>query len=266
MLRTSTGLLLATVFTLAACGGSDDQVEPGALNNDSLEALADQGTLPDTMPPAPPETVYTERPTPPPPPPASTPRPRPSPPPAQPTPQPPAAPAARTVASGTAIRTTTIDSVHSRVHRAGETVRVSVASDVVDARGRVVIPSGSVMTLAITEIRAAGSRDGAGTLVMAAREVSIDGKSYPISGSATDFEYELRGRGVGTSEVAKTAGGAAAGAIIGRVIGGKKGTVIGAIGGAAAGAAVADATQDRDIVVTAGKSIVVTLSDEFSVS
>jgi hypothetical protein len=168
------------------------------------------------------------------------------------------------VASGTAIRTTTIDSVHSRVHRIGETVRVSVASDVVDDRGRVVIPSGAVMTLAITDIRAASSRNGTGTLVMAAREVTIDGQSYPVSGSATDFEYELRGRGVGTSEVAKTAGGAAAGAIIGRVIGGKKGTLIGAIGGAAAGAAVADATQDRDIVVSAGKSIVITLSDTFS--
>ncbi len=260
-------LFVAAMVALAACGGSDERVEPGeALGNDSLTAIADQGTLPDTTVPAPPETVYTERPAPPPPA-AATPRPRPSPPPAAtPTPQPPpaAAPATRTVASGTAIRTTTIDSVHSRVHRVGETVRVSVASDVVDDRGRVVIPSGSVMTLAITEIRPAGSRGGAGTLVLAARDVTINGESHPVTGAATDFEYELRGRGVGTGEVAKTAGGAAAGAIIGRVIGGRRGTIIGAVGGAAAGAAVADATQDRDIVVSAGKSIVVTLSGPFT--
>jgi hypothetical protein len=150
------------------------------------------------------------------------------------------------------------------VTRAGDLVRVSVANDVVDAQGRVVIPSGAVLTLAVSEIAAAGSKGGAGVLTMSARSVSIGGTDYPISGRATDFEYELRGRGVGTGEVAKTAGGAAAGAIIGRVIGGRRGTVIGAIGGAAAGAAVADATQDRDVVLAAGKPVMITLSDDFS--
>jgi hypothetical protein len=120
------------------------------------------------------------------------------------------------------------------------------------------------MTLAVSEIAAAGSKGGAGLLTMTARNVSIDGTDYPVSGRATDFEYELRGSGIGTTEVAKTAGGAAAGAIIGRVIGGRRGTIIGAIGGAAAGAAVADASQDRDVVLAAGKPVMVTLSDDFS--
>jgi hypothetical protein len=157
-----------------------------------------------------------------------------------------------------------IDSVHSRVTRAGDQIRVSVASDITDDRGRVVIPSGAVLTLAVTEIAAAGSKGGAGVLTLAARTVTIDGTDYPITGRATEFDYELRGRGVGTSEVAKTAGGAAAGAIIGRVIGGRRGTVIGAIGGAAAGAAVADASQDRDVVLAAGKPVTITLGDSFS--
>jgi hypothetical protein len=246
---------------LVACGGDSGEIEPGSAMGDSLVPIADEALLPDTTPPAPPETVYTQRPAPPP----AAARPRPSPPPAA-APAPPPAPAstARQIADGTAFGTTMIDSVHSRVTRAGDLVRVSVASDVVDAQGRVVIPSGAVLTLAVSEIAPAGSKGGAGVLTMSARSVSIAGTDYPISGRATDFEYELRGRGIGTGEVAKTAGGAAAGAIIGRVIGGRRGTVIGAIGGAAAGAAVADATQDRDVVLAAGKPVMITLSDDFS--
>jgi hypothetical protein len=255
-----TALLLSAMAV--GCSRDDGEIEPGAALGDSLVPIADEAMLPDTTPPAPPETVYTERPAPPPP----APRPRPSPPPAATPAAPTPAPATtqRQIASGSAFGTTMIDSVHSRVTRVGDLVRVSVATDVLDSRGRVVIPSGSILTLAVSEIAPAGSKGGAGVLTMAARTVSISGTEHPISGRATDFEYELRGRGVGTSEVAKTAGGAAAGAIIGRVIGGRRGTVIGAIGGAAAGAAVADATQDRDVVLAAGKPVTITLSDTFT--
>ncbi len=263
MRRIATGTALALTALLAACSGGDAETEPGTALGDSLVPIADEAMLPDTTTPAPPETVYTERPAPPPPPPAAAPRPRPSPPPAA-VPTPPPATSERRIASGTAFGTNMIDSVHSRVTRVGDLVRVSVASDVVDSRGRVVIPSGAVLTLAVSEIAAAGSKGGAGVLTMSARSVSIGGKDYPVSGRATDFDYELRGRGVGTTEVAKTAGGAAAGAIIGRVIGGRRGTVIGAIGGAAAGAAVADASQDRDVVLAAGKPVMITLSDDFT--
>lgn len=260
--RMMTPAVLA-VLALGACGGGDEVPPPDTAFTDTLVPITDEAVLPDTTVPAPPETVYTERPAPPP----AAPRPRPTPPPAAaPAPAPAPAPAAATrqLASGTVLRVTTIDSVHSRVTRAGDQVRVRVSADVASSSGRVVIPAGSVVTLAVTEIAAAGSKGGAGTLTLVARSVEINGESHPLSARATDFDYELRGRGVGTGEVAKTAGGAAAGAIIGRVIGGRKGTVIGAIGGAAAGAAVADASQDRDVVLSAGKPLSLTLSDEFT--
>jgi hypothetical protein len=270
MYRGNKLLTATTLLALAACGGGDSSLEPDqtAGLGDSLVPIADQPMLPDTTPPAPPETVIVERPAPPPVA-ARPPAPRPSPPPAAapaPPPAPPPAPAATrlSIASGTEIGTTTIDSIHSRYDKVGDAVRVRVNRNIIDAQGRTVIPAGAVVTLGIVEIAPAASKGGAGTLVLAARSVTIDGKDYPVSGRATDFEYELRGRGVGGREVAKTAGGAAAGAIIGRVIGGKTGTVVGAIGGAAAGAAVADASQDRDVVVSAGKSILLTLSDDFT--
>ncbi len=116
----------------------------------------------------------------------------------------------------------------------------------------------------IRYIASAGTRGGEGNLVLSSRSVMIDGTSYDITARATDFEFEMRGRGVGTGEVAKTGAGAVAGAIIGRVVGGKKGTVVGAAGGAAVGAAVADHTQDRDLVVSAGKPMTLTLRDGFT--
>lgn len=259
-------LLTATLaLAIAACGGGDASLEPDedAALADSLVPIADQPMLPDTTPPAPPETVVVERPSPPP---VATrpPAQRPSPPPARtPAPPPAPAPAPLVLASGTEIGTTTVDSIHSRHNAVGDAIRVRVNRNIITEDGRTVIPAGSMMTLGIVEIAPAANKGGAGTLVLAARNVTIDGQTYAITGAATDFEYELRGRGVTGREVAKTGAGAVGGAIIGRVIGGKKGTVVGAIGGAAAGAAVADATQDRDVVVAPGKTILITLRDDF---
>lgn len=268
MSRGKTLLAAMVLGALTACGGGDASLEPdeGAGLSDSLVPIADQPLLPDTTPPAPPDTVFVERPSPPPVvtrPPAA----RPSPPPAAapaPPPAPAPAPVLRTLASGTEIGTTTVDSIHSRYNKVGDAVQVTVNRNIIDTAGRTVIPAGSVITLGIVEIAPAASKGGTGTLVLAARSVTIDGVSHPLTARATDFEYELRGRGVTGREVAKTGAGAVGGAIIGRVIGGKTGTIVGAIGGAAAGAAVADASQDRDVVVTAGKTIVLTLRDDFT--
>jgi hypothetical protein len=257
---------LGASLVLAACGGDEpDQYGSEDLSNDSLVPIADAPTLPDTTRPVPPETVFV---APAPPPVASRPVPRPAAPrpaPASPQPAPPAAAPSRLVAAtGTQLGAVTVDSVHSRYNQVGDIVRVRVSSDLNDASGRVVIPAGAVVALRIDQIAGGGNRGDAGTLVMSARDVSFDGNNFPLTASATDFEFLMKARGIGTGEVAKTAGGAAAGAIIGRVIGGKKGTLIGAIGGAAAGAAVADRSQDRDIIVSAGKPITLTLRDDFS--
>lgn len=250
-------------LALAACGNdrSDQYADENALN-DSMVPIADEAALPDSLTREPPETVFV-----PPPATATRPTPRPAAPPPAPRPAAPAPASSRMVAiSGTRISAVTVDSVHSRFNQVGDVIGVRITSDVVNGAGRVVIPAGAIVSLRIDEIAGGGNRGDAGTLVMSAREVSIDGREYALMATATDFEYVMKARGIGGSEVAKTAGGAAAGAIIGRVIGGKKGTLIGAIGGAAAGAAIADRSQDRDIIVSAGKPITLTLRDDFSLS
>ena len=51
--------------------------------------------------------------------------------------------------------------VHSRHDHAGETVTASVAADVRDTAGRVVLPAGSTVEMTITELRPATSRSQA---------------------------------------------------------------------------------------------------------
>ncbi len=269
-----TPLFVLCVAALVGCGGEtqDPAMEPEATTVvDSLVPIADAAELPDDRPPAPAETVFVPQPPPPTstasrpapsrPAPAVTPRPAAAP---EPAPVEQAQPAAAVLASGSVVSTTAIDSIHSRYNKVGDPVRVRVASAILGEDGAVVIPAGAVMTLAIVEIAPAANKGEAGTLVLAARSVSIDGTSYPISARSSDLEYTMRGRGVTSTEAAKTGAGAVAGGIIGRVIGGNKtGTIVGAAAGAAAGAAVADKQADRDIVVEAGKSITLTLRDRF---
>lgn len=262
---TTTALMGLTIFTLAACGGGSDvpeTVEPGLAVGDSLVPIND-APLPTEQPapvveaPAATPPAATPRPTPRP----TTPRPTPAPVPA---PAPAPAPAALSLPAGVTLAATTIDSIHSRYNKAGDVVRMRVASDVTAADGRVVIPAGSVVTLAVVEIAPAANKGESATLVMSVRHVSIDGTNYPMTARLTAYDSELKSRGVGAGEVAKTGAGAVAGGIIGRVVGGKTGTVVGAVGGAAAGAAIADKTVDRDIVVHAGSRATITLRDDFT--
>jgi hypothetical protein len=258
-------LVLATFLSvgLAACGEKTPEGDTAQLAaGDSLVPIADAAPLDTARPPAPPETVFVQkapavvtRPAAPRP---TTTTPRPTAP--APTPAPSRGPL---LVSGTAISTVTLDSVHSQYTRVGDPIRVRVASDVMSSDGRVVIPAGSTITLEVAEIAQADNRGEKGVLTLTGRSITINGESYPITARATDYEYEMKARGVGATDVARTGAGVAAGAIIGRVIGGKTGTIVGGIAGGGAGAAVAAKTANRDIIVHAGKSMTITLRDEF---
>jgi hypothetical protein len=166
-----------------------------------------------------------------------------------------------TLDSGTRIDATTLRTISSRNDKAGESFGASVASDVKDGKGRVVIPAGSTLNLTITELKPAtdkGKADGSITVVVSS--VTVGGQTYPLSAQITAMDHTLKGRGVGEGEVEKTAAGVVIGGIAGRILGGDaKGTIIGAVVGGAAGAAVAVETANRDVVVTAGTPMVVTL-------
>lgn len=260
MQRTKSMVTLLMTLAVVACGDrrANDLAADSLAPTDSLVPIADASPLTDTMRPSPPpETVFVK-------PPASRPAPaRPSPAPA-PSPSPSPAPArGLTVESGTSIAATAMEEITSKTNVVGDVVQVRIANDVLGANGRVAIPAGSVVSLAIVQIAPADNRGEKGTLVLSARSVSINGSSYPLEASANDYAYTMKARNIGAEQVATAGAGAIAGAVIGRVIGGKTGTAVGAVGGAAAGAAVAAKKADRDIVVAVGNRVTLVLRDDF---
>src|SRR5690606_19462301 len=93
-----------------------------------------------------------------------------------------------------------------------------------------------------------------------------EGRTYSISGSATNPPVRLVNRDSRAEQAAKVGGGAAVGAIIGRVLGrDTRATIAGAAVGAAAGTAVAIGTAEVDAVVDAGSSVTVRLDRSITV-
>jgi len=177
-----------------------------------------------------------------------------------------ATPGSRTLATGSRIDATWGQSITSRTNKAGETVTITVTSDVKDDRGRVVIPSGATIALLITEIEPATSRtDSDGKLVLSVTSTTIRGATYTLQG-VTSVPHSLKSRGVGKAEVVKVGVGTAIGAAAGQVIGrDTKSTVIGGAVGAVGGAAVAAQTASRDVVVSVGSRVLITLTAPFTV-
>jgi hypothetical protein len=173
---------------------------------------------------------------------------------------------ARSLAAGTTIPASTNAQISSHTNKVGETVTATVSSDVKDASGHVVIPSGSTINLRITQIHESENKsDSTGTLALAVESVEMGGNTYPLNADVM-VTGKLVSHGVAAGDVAKVGAGAAAGAIVGRVLGGSKGTVIGGVLGGAVGAQRAVETKDRDIVVASGTPIRVELRDRFTAS
>jgi hypothetical protein len=141
----------------------------------------------------------------------------------------------------------------------------TIATDVKDNAGRVVIPAGSEIALKVTAIKESENKsDTTGTLTLQPTSVSINGQSYPISASIERVDTRLEGRKTNAGDVAKPAAGAAAGAILGRVIGGStKGAVIGGVIGGAVGTQRAVETKDRDVVLPQGTTVTLVLDESF---
>jgi hypothetical protein len=173
----------------------------------------------------------------------------------------------RTLPSGVRIDLTVRNDVSSRSDSAGGTMEATVTRDVTNASGTVVIPAGATVFLDIVELQAAqdqGDKDG--KLALAANSVAIGGTSYPLVATMEPVTYTLVGRGITDAEAARIGVGTAVGAIVGQAIGkNTRSTVVGGTVGAVAGGVVAVRYAKRDVVVTAGTPVVLTLTESFSV-
>jgi hypothetical protein len=192
-------------------------------------------------------------------------KPAPAPKPAAPKPRP-AAPTSYSLSAGTTFGIATSDTISTRTAKAGEAFYATVAQDVRDRSGHVVIPAGARVNGTIVEIAPAPNPSADGVMRLAVTSVTVRGVVYTVDGVVGDLETERHGRGVEGADAAKVGAGAAAGAIAGRLLGkNKKGTIIGGVVGAAAGAGVAAKTKDVDLVLPAGSHVVITLGDQLTV-
>jgi hypothetical protein len=274
---TRTLLTVLAVVGVAACGNGErrDVATADSLSRDLQLAPVDTSAELNDQP-APEPAPAAEEPAPTPAPAAPKPAPKPKPAAAKPQPAAPApaaepapAPApAPSLAAGTAISATTDAEIRSRKNKVGDEVTATVASDVKDAGGRVVIPAGSKVILKVTAIKPSDSKsDTTGTLTLDAVGVEVNGSERPIVATISGIRTKLEGRGTDANDIAKVAGGTAAGAIVGRVLGGSsKGAIIGGIIGGAVGTQRAVETKDRDIVLPQGTSVTLTLDQQLASS
>ncbi|MGH7514533.1 MAG: hypothetical protein ACREOQ_16595 [Gemmatimonadales bacterium] len=277
-----TMLAALTLLAAAACGRGEkrDVASADSLSRDLQLAPVDTTAELNDRPsadtaaatpvtpapePKPPAPKPTTKPAAPKPKPAPAPTPAASPvPTAATTPGPAPAPAARGLEAGASFSATTDAEIRSNKNRVGDEVTATVAADVKNSAGQVVIPAGSKVTLQVTAIKESENKgDSTGTLTLKPTAISINGKSAPLPASISGVKTSLQGRGTNAGDIAKVGAGTAVGAVVGRVIGGStKGAIIGGIIGGAVGTQRAVETKDRDVVLPTGTQVTLTLDDK----
>ena len=271
MLRTRLAAL--TLLALAACGRGEksDVASADSLNRDLQLAPVDTTAELNDRPGGDTATVATTTPAPEPAPaPKPVAKPKPKPKPAAPAPAaaapaaPAPAPAPSSLAAGTSFSAATDAEIRSHKNKVGDEVTATVANDVKDAAGRVVIPAGSQVTLQVTSIKESENKgDTTGTLTLKPTSIAINGVSKALPASISGVTTKLEGRGTNAGDIAKVGVGTGVGAVVGRVIGGStKGAIIGGIIGGAVGTQRAVETKDRDVVVPQGTTVTLTLDDK----
>jgi hypothetical protein len=268
-------LAALTLLALAACGRGEksDVASADSLNRDLQLAPVDTSATLNDQPGGDTATVATATPAPEPaaaPKPAPKPKPKPKPAAPAPAPAPAAAapaapaPAPSSLAAGTSFSAATDAEIRSNKNKVGDQVTATVAKDIKDAAGHVVIPAGSQVTLQVTAIKESENKgDTTGTLTLKPTSIAINGVSKPLPASISGVTTKLEGRKTNAGDIAKVGAGTGIGAVVGRVIGGStKGAIIGGVIGGAVGTQRAIETKDRDVVIPQGTTVTLTLDDK----
>ena len=131
--------------------------------------------------------------------------------------------------------------------------------DLVDERGRVLVPSGSVMRGVVSSVNRATRTDRKGSLTVAFDRVTINGRAHPMRATVTQA---LESEGI-KGEAGKIGIGAGAGAILGAILGGAKGALAGILIG---GGGTIAATEGKDVELPVGTTLRVRLDSPLTLS
>lgn len=113
--------------------------------------------------------------------------------------------------------------------------------------GVTVIPSGSIVSGAVTGVRSSGKVKGRASLELRFDQLVANGATHAINARFARAAPSTRG-----DDAAKIAIPAVGGAIVGAIVGGNKGAAIGAAAGGGAGTAVVLASAGPDVTLAEG--------------
>ena len=128
-----------------------------------------------------------------------------------------------------------------------ETYQGEIATEVVDAQKKVLIPRGAQVELVILEAKDKNGIKGA-SLQLGLRSVTVEGQTYLV---VSEEVTQTTGLGKNKRTAQTVGAGAALGTLIGAAAGGGGGAVLGGLVGAAAGAAVQVLTQGKEVRIPA---------------
>lgn len=170
-----------------------------------------------------------------------------------------------TVAEGTSVTVTLLDSLSTEHNEAGDAFTV-VTAQPLQAGGRLAVPAGTEIRGTVTAVQHSEGAGRPAVLKVDFEELRMGGQAYPIQASVVDANAETRGRTSTAEGAAQVGATTAAGAILGRIIGGgERGTLVGAAVGAAAGTAIVLGTQDTDAVLAEGSAMTIRLDQPLEI-
>jgi hypothetical protein len=151
--------------------------------------------------------------------------------------------------AGTQLSVRTDQEINVNTATQGRTYPASIAQDVLDSGGNVVVPRGSDAELVVREVNEGGTLSS-GNLMLDLQSVRVNGRRMMVS---TEDVKQGDDRGIGANRrtAEMVGGGAVLGTLLGAMAGGGKGAAIGAIAGAAAGGGVQVLTRGKEIRVPA---------------
>jgi hypothetical protein len=153
-------------------------------------------------------------------------------------------------------------SLSSKTAQVEDRFEATTMVDLLDERGRVLVPSGSVMRGVVSSVNKATRTDRKGSLTVAFDQVTINGRAHPMRATVTQA---LESEGI-KGEAGKIGIGAGAGAILGAILGGAKGAAIGATAGAGGGVAAVEISDRQEVTLPAGSPMTVKLLTPLSVT
>jgi hypothetical protein len=136
---------------------------------------------------------------------------------------------------GTVVNVRTSQPITVYSSHVGMKVRAIVDDPVMDVRGHVVVPRGSLATLEAVDVQQSTNMKGRDRITLRVLSLHVGDRRYPVTSSSV----ELKGHSEGKRAARKIGGGAGVGAVVGGLLGGGAGAAIGATAGGTTGAVVA---------------------------